>query len=183
MESVMSHRTLRHVALALLLAAWPRLAAQVLADGFSRIPEGARIVAMPLDVELYAITAGGVAEPKAEWTGKGRANLAAALAARAAEGHAALRVLTEAEAEPYAELRHLHAAVADAILIHHLGSWRLPGKGGRMDWSLGGDTAALVELGTGRVLWFNRLARAAGDVREPKPARKTLDLLLAGFPG
>jgi hypothetical protein len=43
--------------------------------------------------------------------------------------------------------------------------------------------ASLVDLETGRVLWFNRLARASGDLREEKAASESLDALLAGFPG
>jgi len=43
--------------------------------------------------------------------------------------------------------------------------------------------ASLVDLETGRVLWFNRLARASGDLREEKAASESLDALLFGFPG
>ena len=32
--------------------------------------------------------------------------------------------------------------------------------------------ASLVDLRTGRVVWFNNLARGFGDLREPEPARK-----------
>ena len=43
--------------------------------------------------------------------------------------------------------------------------------------------ASLVDLDTGQVVWFNRLARAYGDLREPQPARESVDALLQGFPG
>jgi len=43
--------------------------------------------------------------------------------------------------------------------------------------------ASLVDLETGQVVWFNRLARAQGDLREPQPARESMDALLQGFPG
>ena len=43
--------------------------------------------------------------------------------------------------------------------------------------------ASLVDLNTGRVLWFNRLVRGTGDLREPDKAKETLDALLSGFPG
>ena len=42
--------------------------------------------------------------------------------------------------------------------------------------------ASLVDLRTGRIVWFNRIARGTGDLREPGPAAETLDALLAGFP-
>lgn len=42
--------------------------------------------------------------------------------------------------------------------------------------------ASLVDLNTGRVLWFNRLARDSGDLREADPAAETVDTLLKEFP-
>jgi hypothetical protein len=43
--------------------------------------------------------------------------------------------------------------------------------------------ASLVELETGRVVWFNRLQRGAGDLRTAEPAKETIKALLAGMPG
>jgi hypothetical protein len=42
--------------------------------------------------------------------------------------------------------------------------------------------ASLVDLNTGRIVWFNHLLRASGDLRESDPALETLDALLKGFP-
>jgi len=42
--------------------------------------------------------------------------------------------------------------------------------------------ASLVDLNTGRILWFNRLLRASGDLREADKAVETLDTLLNNFP-
>ena len=42
--------------------------------------------------------------------------------------------------------------------------------------------ASLVDLNTGRVLWFNRLLRASGDLREADKAQETVDTLLQDFP-
>lgn len=42
--------------------------------------------------------------------------------------------------------------------------------------------ASLVDLKTGRIVWFNRLVRGTGDLREAEPATETLDAILAGFP-
>jgi len=42
--------------------------------------------------------------------------------------------------------------------------------------------ASLVDLETGRVVWFNRMARAGGDLREAQPAAETVGSLLYGFP-
>jgi hypothetical protein len=42
--------------------------------------------------------------------------------------------------------------------------------------------ASLVDLNTGRVVWFNRLLRGRGDLREADKAAETLDALLSEFP-
>jgi hypothetical protein len=42
--------------------------------------------------------------------------------------------------------------------------------------------ASLVDLETGRVLWFNRLLRASGDLRESAAAAESMAVLLTGFP-
>lgn len=42
--------------------------------------------------------------------------------------------------------------------------------------------ASLVDLRTGQFLWFNRLFRTSGDLREEGPAGETLKLLLTNFP-
>ena len=43
--------------------------------------------------------------------------------------------------------------------------------------------ASLVDLNTGRIVWFNRLARGSGDLREASKAMETLNTLLDTFPG
>ena len=42
--------------------------------------------------------------------------------------------------------------------------------------------ASLVDLNTGQVLWFNRLLRGSGDLREAEKATETLNALLDNFP-
>lgn len=42
--------------------------------------------------------------------------------------------------------------------------------------------ASLVDLKTGEVVWFNRLARASGDLRSEKGATDTVAALLDNFP-
>lgn len=43
--------------------------------------------------------------------------------------------------------------------------------------------ASLVDLRTGQVMWFNRLLRGTGDLREADSADETVSALLAAFPG
>lgn len=42
--------------------------------------------------------------------------------------------------------------------------------------------ASLVDLDTGNVVWFNRLARAAGDLRTEQAANETVQVLIADLP-
>ncbi|WP_257305402.1 hypothetical protein [Geothrix campi] len=219
----------------LLVVAWTlgggAFAQSHLAEGFTRLPAGATIAVMPLDVELFSVTAGGVLEPQAEWTTKAVANLKEALQLRGAGQGGKFVPLPSGDGELLAELNHLHSAVARAITIHHFGGWKLPSKAGRLDWSLGEEVAeirkqgtadyalfvylrdsyatggrvatmvlyaalgvgvgggaqvgyaSLVDLRTGRILWFNRVAKASGDVRELERAKSTLESLLQEFPG
>jgi hypothetical protein len=43
--------------------------------------------------------------------------------------------------------------------------------------------ASLVDLNTGQIMWFNRLMRVSGDLREAAKATETLNALLDNFPG
>ncbi|MBC7780295.1 MAG: hypothetical protein H7125_09350 [Proteobacteria bacterium] len=200
------------------------------APGFKSIEPGARIVVMPIDVEIFEFTAGGM-EPRADWTSQAGTHLRAALLSRKTT-HGALPVdLPATNDELIEELQHLHRAVGGAISLHHFGMLKLPTKDGKLDWSLGDEVkvirekakadyalftwvrdshasggrvammifaagfgiglpppmqlgyASLVELTTGRIVWFNQLMRGSGDLREAEPARESMEALLRGFPG
>jgi hypothetical protein len=203
-----------------------------LAPGFAGLSSADKVLLMPVDVELFSLSAGGVAEPKADWTASAQTHMKGAIAAR----RAALRLSTidgtEALADEFAEQVGLHAAVAQSIALHHGvgGMWALPTKDGQLQWSFGDAMqplarktgaryglfvwlrdsyasaerkammvglallgvgivggiqvgyASLVDLQSGQVVWFNRLARATGDLREATSATESIDALLAGFP-
>lgn len=205
-----------------------------LAPGFSSLPPNAKILVAPIDVELFSISAGGVPEPRADWTTAALENMKKELS-RLRERYRGETVELDAEsADEMGELLALHAAVARSINLHHHGAggtWALPTKEGKLDWSFGdalrplqersgaryalflwirdsyasGERvaamvimavlgiglaggsqqgyASLVDLETGRVLWFNSLARLSGDLREPQKAAETVGALLLGFPG
>lgn len=204
-----------------------------LAPGFTSMPPNARILITPIDIELFSISAGGIPEPRADWTAAAQANMKKELG-RLRERYRGETVdLDEKSADEMGELLSLHAAVARSINLHHGigGIWALPTKEGKLDWSFGdamrplqakagaryglfiwirdsyasaervaaivvmaalgvglsGGTqqgyASLVDLETGQVLWFNSIARATGDLREPSKAAETVDALLQGFPG
>lgn len=205
-----------------------------LAPGFSALPKGARLVVMPTDIELFSISAGGVLEPKADWTEAASRHFRAAMLEKKQNLGLSTIELTAQQADEADEVNALHGAVARAISIHHFGTLALPSKGGKLDWSLGEPAqviqkitgadyalfswvrdsytsderkaamvamavlslgrvvptagglqtgyASLVDLKTGQVLWFNRLSRGSGDLREPDKAKETLEVLLQHFP-
>ena len=206
-----------------------------LAPGFRNLPKGTKVVVMPLDIELYSISAGGVPEPKADWTELAHKNFRDALIKRQGIQGVELVTLSERDADDFADINALHGAVARAISLHHFGlpSLNLPTKAGKLDWSLGeavraikdktgadyalfswvrdsyasGERqfmmgavailslgqvvpggglqqgyASLVDLNTGRVLWFNQIRRTSGDLRDPGKAAGTVEALLDQFP-
>jgi hypothetical protein len=223
------------VACCAVLASMNALAADSrnLAPGFEFLPKSATIVVMPTDIELFSVSAGGVPEPKADWTEAANRYFKAALAAKKNGLGVKTVELSDADADELAEINTLHAAIARAIQMHHVGpsTLQLPTKEGKLDWSLGEPVraikqktganyalfswirdsyasaeriaatialaflgiglapggmqqgyASLVDLETGRVVWFNRLLRGSGDLREPEKAAETLDVLLTEFP-
>jgi hypothetical protein len=203
-----------------------------LAEGFTVLPKNAKVVLMPTDIELFSISAGGVPEPKADWTEAAAKHFKAALLEKKKSLGVISVELSEKDADEVAEINTLHAAIARSVSLHHFGPsyFNLPTKAGKLDWSLG-DTvrpikeksgadyalfswirdsyasgervatmivlalfgvgvpggsqigyASLVDLNTGRIVWFNRLLRATGDLREAGKAAETLNTLLDNFP-
>jgi hypothetical protein len=202
-----------------------------LAPGFHARPAGSKLVIVPADMELFSISAGGVLEPKADWTEAAQKNFKAALAVRRDQLGANAVELQDAELDEFSELNALQRAVAEAVFVHHTGmGMKLPTKNERLDWSLGeavkplkartgadyalftwirdsyasderkatmialallgaisfgGEQigyASLVDLNSGRVVWFNDLRRMSGDMRDEKAAMETVETLLEGFP-
>jgi hypothetical protein len=231
----MRHATLARlvVAVSSLVITAPLLAQDRLAPGFTSLPKGTKLVLMPTDIELFSISAGGVFEPKADWTEAASKNFKAALIDKQKALGLPTQELTAAQAEEADEINSLHGAVARAISVHHFGRLSLPTKDNKLDWSMGEPVqliqkmtgadyalftwvrdsyasderkaamvaiavltlgravaqggsqtgyASLVDLKTGRVVWFNRLLRASGDLREAQNAAETIEALLRDFP-
>lgn len=203
-----------------------------LAPGFSQRPAVSKLVVVPADMELFSIGAGGVAEPRADWTLAAQKNVKSGLAARKQQLGAGVLELEEKDMDELAEINSLHGAVAQSVFLHHMigGVLKLPTKNDALNWSMGDavkplkdktgadyalfiwirDTyasserkaamialamlgvgiaggaqigyASLVDLNDGRIVWFNDLRRASGDLREAEPAKETVEALLKGFP-
>jgi len=124
------------------------------APGFAGLTRDAKVVVAPIDVELFVISAGGMLEPKADWTAAAQRHMKTALNERvAALGSAAVQ-MSEDQADRFAEQISLHGAVARAISMHHVGAFKLPTKDGKLDWSFG-DTLRPIQAATGaRYLLF-----------------------------
>jgi hypothetical protein len=97
---------------------------------------------MPPDVELSELTAGGLLEPKADWTERAREHVAAALAQQLrAKGATFVAYEAPNSGEDEAadiQLVKLHDTVGSTIFAHkYVPILALPTKGDRFDWTLG----------------------------------------------
>jgi len=204
-----------------------------LAPGFRELPAGATVLVAPLDVELFEIDAGGIPEPRADWTDTARRLIREELERRRVDLGVQTTELAEDATDELGEVLSLQGAVSEAIAAHQFGELPLPTKNGQLDWTFGdamqplqqktgaryglfiwvrdGYTSAarkatmaltailslghvipggarqlayasLVDLEGGRVLWFNRVVRGRGDLRDPAAAAETVDELLKNFP-
>lgn len=203
-----------------------------LAPGFSQRTAASRLVVVPADLELFSIGAGGVREPRADWTLAAQQHVKSGLAARKQQLGTDVIGLEDKDMDELAEINSLHGAVAQSVFLHHMlgGVLKLPTKNDALNWSLGEAVkplkdktgadyalfiwirdsyasaerkaamlamavlgvgiaggaqvgyASLVDLNDGRIVWFNDLRRASGDLREAEPAKETVEVLLKGFP-
>lgn len=107
------------------------------------------IVVMPLDVELAELSAGGLPEPKSEWTDAALKHMRAALETEAKTYKVKLidyqpQSGTPEDQETSLELVKLHRAVGGSVLVHqYLPGRELPSKAGKFDWSLGPSVATI----------------------------------------
>ena len=118
------------------------------AEKWQRITSTARVVLMTPDIELSELTAGGVLEPKAEWTERAKIHAMKALGAEIGAKNANLVIYRPPTNDPAREHAHnqlikLHAVVGRAILVHHYGPLKLANKDGKFDWTLGEGVSVL----------------------------------------
>lgn len=78
--------------------------------------------------------------------------------------------------DSYASAERKAAMVAMTVVGALLGMAIVPAGGQQIAY------ASLVDLKTGRIVWFNNLARASGDLREAQAADETVEALLKTFP-
>lgn len=196
-------------------------------------PQNAQVLITQPDIELSLLTAGGLLEPRADWTASARTNMQAAVEATLSGKSHKFTVLDPNTAMEGREgqILRLNGAVGGTILTYGMyGKGLLPSKNG-FDWTLGEGTqllaakyssdyalfvygrgsyssggrvammigaaalgvsipmggqqafASLVDLKTGKVIWFNQaIASPAADMRSPEGAKLLTDALLKGLP-
>lgn len=103
-----------------------------------------RIAVIESDVVLGELTAGGLFEPRADWTKAGRDNIRSE-ATRFFEGRGVkLSVLDPATKRRDIQLVKLHGVVGRAVLLHlFVPGNELPTKGKALDWTLGPGTQGM----------------------------------------
>lgn len=195
-------------------------------------PKEARVLVAQPDISLSLLTAGGLLEPRADWTASARTNMQAAVEATLSGRSHKFTVLDPSTAMEGREgqVLRLNGAVGNSILAFGLYGPGLPSKSG-FDWTLGEGAqllaaryssdyalfvygrgsyssggrvammigaaalgvsipmggqqafASLVDLKTGKVIWFNQaVASPAADMRSPEGARLLTEALLRGLP-
>lgn len=105
-----------------------------------------KLIVLRPDVEVGAVTTGGMVEPRADWTEQARANVIAALRTQQ-EGRGGQTLILDRRdslptvpAEQVAELERLNAAVDQSIALHKYSGVTLPSKRRRgLDYTLGQD--------------------------------------------
>lgn len=110
-----------------------------------------RVVLMPPDVQLSELDAGGVLEPKADWTEAAKRDMVTAFHAQGIERNLVMVDYDEGKLPPdkveaLRAVTKLYGAVGKSILIHqYSGPLQLPTKQHVFDWSLGPSVAVLRE--------------------------------------
>jgi hypothetical protein len=109
-----------------------------------------KLLVMRPDVTVGSVKAGGLTEPRADWTEAARANLITALRAQQADRGGRTTILERRDALPnvpadtIAELERLHNAVGSSIALHKFLGAELPTKRGRgLDYTLGQEAVQL----------------------------------------
>ncbi len=110
-----------------------------------------RVLVMPPDIQLSELTAGGLNEPRADWTETAKENVLQALKEFLQDRQDVLVEYQKPDAgstafRTHGQLTKLHEAVGRAIIIHHYYPvYKLPTKGNELDYSLGSGATSVGE--------------------------------------
>lgn len=104
-----------------------------------------RIIVVQPDVHLGELTAGGLVEPRADWTKTARIGIANRLKIFFGNRNTQVTMVDELTDHHELQLAKLHGPVGRAVIIHGLMGIKLPNKSQAMDWTLGPGAATLRE--------------------------------------
>lgn len=106
---------------------------------FKRPEAGYKLVVMKPDIAVSVLTAGGLNEPREDWTTTARENVLMSLRAQQARrGGNATITMTSGDDPALLELNRLHEVVGQSILLHKYTPYgALPTKADSFDWTLG----------------------------------------------
>jgi hypothetical protein len=128
-------------------ATTPSHHASIGGDKLKKIPGEIRILILPMDIELYEISVGGVPEFKTEWTESGKNNVKAVTKNYFQSrklGHVFYQQ-AEVEKESHTQFFRLMNEVGNAMLFHYqTPNLKLPAKKS-LDWSVGNISSVLKE--------------------------------------
>lgn len=102
-----------------------------------------RIIVVQPDVHLGELTAGGLVEPRADWTKAAQTGIAKQLTTFFAKRNTQVTMVSELTDAHEVQLAKLHGPVGRAVIVHALMGIKLPNKTQAMDWTLGPGSAAL----------------------------------------
>jgi hypothetical protein len=116
---------------------------QQASSGFQRPSGNYRLVVMRPDISVGVLTAGGLIEPREDWTLTARDNMLVSLKRQQAKSGGTTQVVYASSSAAdddatISQLDRLHEAVGQAILFHkYTPGGALPTKKGKFDWTLG----------------------------------------------
>ena len=105
-----------------------------------------RVLLMPMDIELYLLTTGGLLEPKVDWTEQANQHFMSALKSRSASmGFALVEYDTTAHTatSDLEQLKKLHQAVGQTMMEQRV--LPMPTKIEEFKWSLGNGASSLSD--------------------------------------
>ncbi len=110
-------------------------------------PPSAKVIVVQPDVQLSILTAGGAAEPRADWTTAAKGNLAKALEdSLTAKNFSVASYDPNASEGRAAQLIKLHGAVGQSVLMYSYGITVLPTHPkSEFKWTLGPGTQELAQ--------------------------------------
>jgi hypothetical protein len=117
-------------------------------DRLESVRENPRVILMPPDIRYYLLTAGGVAEPHAEWTAAAQDNFTVAIGKFAESIGTDLTILDPDNlGATHIKYEKLYSVVGMTVLQHQFGMFKLPSKGNGQvfDWSLGPEISTLAD--------------------------------------